>query len=183
MLAERMAGYLELDKVLFVPTGRPPHKDESKVAGARHRVEMVRLAIEGNPRFELSTIESDSAELSYTYRTLARLRERCGAGAELYYIVGSDVLEGLRDFKNFADICGECVFAAALRPGSSEARASECAEGLASRYGARIVMVPFIEIGISSTVIRDIIANGGSARYLLPDSVLAYIAANRLFEA
>ncbi|MDR1438692.1 MAG: adenylyltransferase/cytidyltransferase family protein, partial [Clostridiales bacterium] len=59
MLAEHMAGYFGLSKILFIPTGRPPHKDESRVVPAMHRVEMTRLAITGNPKFELSTIESD----------------------------------------------------------------------------------------------------------------------------
>jgi nicotinate-nucleotide adenylyltransferase len=183
MAAEFMAQHLGLGRVIFIPAGRPPHKDESRIVPARHRVEMVRLAIGGNPKFELSTLESDLPELSYTYRTFERLAALCGPEAELYYIIGSDVLESIAMFKNFGELCKRCTFAALMRPGARELDIRALAGKLELRHGAKIVFAPFFEVGISSTLIRDIIARGGSARYLLPDSVIAYIYENGLFGA
>ncbi|MDR3121084.1 MAG: nicotinate-nucleotide adenylyltransferase [Clostridiales bacterium] len=181
MLADQAAAALGLTKVLFVPTGRPPHKDESKLAPTRHRVEMTRLAVAGNRAFEVSTVESDEPGTSYTYLTLEKLRGQYGGGAEFYYIVGSDVLAYLTKFKNYGRLVQSCSFVAATRTGAHEAEMRALAERLAEDHGARVSLIPFAEVGISSTLIREKLAKAESVRYMLPDSVIEYIGRHGLF--
>ena len=181
MLAEQMVGSLGLSILLFVPCSRPPHKDEAQITPVGDRVEMIRLAIEGNPKFELSTIECDDPGLSYTYKTFEILRDRYGPEAELFYVVGSDVLDGLDKFKRFERLFELCQIAAAVREGVPWDAASALAGGLASRYGAKIRLVPSTRVDVSSTGLRERVARRESIRYLVPDAVAAYIASRRLY--
>lgn len=182
MLAEQAAHNYGLSKVLFIPSGRPPHKDMSKITPARHRVEMVRLAIGSNPLFEVSELESDDAHVSYTYSTLDALRRIYGPGAELYYIIGSDVLNYITKFINFRQVLDSCVLIASARPGGDLMKnASVLAGELAGAYGAKIELMKFPEIEISSSMLRAKISGGEAVRYMAPDAVIDYIARNGLY--
>ena len=182
MLAEQMVGSLGLSFMLFVPSSRPPHKDEASVTPAAERVQMIRLAIEGNPRFELSTIECDDPGMSYTYKTFETLRGRYGPDAELFYAVGSDVLDGLDKFMRFERLFELCRIAVAMRGGMACEEASALARGLEARHGAKILLMPsFARIDVSSTDLRRRVACGESVRYMAPPAVAAYIESRRLY--
>ena len=86
---------LGLERVLFVPSARPPHKLDYRVSPPEERVEMVRLAIADNPAFELSTVDLDRPGYSYTVDTVALLQEKLGPRAKLYFILGEDALADL----------------------------------------------------------------------------------------
>src|ERR1700694_4486847 len=80
------ADTLSFDRVLFVPNSRPPHKTQAPVTAAEHRVAMVRLSLEDNPRFELSMVEFEREGPSYTLDTLRILHERFGPGSEIFFL-------------------------------------------------------------------------------------------------
>ena len=181
MLAEQAASYFDLSKVIFVPTGLPPHKDRTRITPATHRIEMVRLAIGGNDKYEISGIECDGAGVSYTYITLGTLHEIYGRDAELYYIVGSDVLQYISKFRNSEQVFESCILLATTRPGPDHKTAESLAGDLIATYGARIMLFDFPEIGISSSLLRSKIAAGESVRYMSPDSVIDYIKRNGLY--
>ena len=181
MLADQAIHQEALSKVLFVPSYRPPHKAEEDISTIADRIEMIKLAIEGNGQFELSTVEQHIPGKGYTYKTLEALRREYGPETEIYFVVGSDVLKDLENFKNAKIVFESCSFIAAIRPGDDEAYIAALADSLSRNYHVTIRLMHFFEIGISSSLIRDKIAAGGSVRYLLPDSVIGYIERNKLF--
>ena len=182
ILAEQAAGYFNLSKVLFMPSNTPPHKDIQKVASVKHRIEMITLAIENNDLFEISAIESEREEKSYSYKTFELLSGIYEGGTEFYFITGSDVLCDLHSFKNLDELVKRCSFVVAVRPGADMARLTDSAEQLRSSFGAKIHIAPFQEIGISSTIIKEKVRSNESVRYMLPDKVKRYIETNGLYK-
>jgi nicotinate-nucleotide adenylyltransferase len=181
MLAEHAAEAFNLARVLFLPSGLPPHKDAGKITSAAHRAEMVRLAICGNDNFEVSNAECDNPGVSYTYSTLETLRLLYGESSELYYIIGADVLNYITKFRNYRRVFNSCTLIASTRPGDDHKRTEALAGKLAEAYNARIELLKFPEIAISSSYIRARIAGGGDVRYMLPDPVIEYIIRNGLY--
>ncbi len=108
---------LDLDKVLFIPSARPPHKKERLVSPAETRVEMIKLAIATNPYFELSTIDVDRPGPSYSVDTVAALQEQLGPEAEIYFILGEDALADLPTWHEAARFLQLCRLIAVNRPG------------------------------------------------------------------
>ena len=182
MLADQTAKVLGFAKVLFIPTGRPPHKDARKISPAAQRIDMVKLAIEGNDLYEVHTAECDNPGVSYTYETLSALRAQYGPDVEFYYIIGSDVLPNITKFINFRQVLDSCVITVSSRPGADHDMTETMADDIIRLHGARIRLVDFPEIAISSSMLRGKIAAGESVRYMLPDAVIEYIKANGLYK-
>ena len=181
MLAEQAAGSFNLTKILFMPAGRPPHKDAAKISSVEHRVGMLRLATGPNALFETSVVECERPGVNYTFETLDALRRVYGPEAELFYIIGSDVLKYIDKFIRYERVLSSCVLLASTRPGADRVNAGALAASLTESYGARIELINFPEIDISSSLIRRRIADGQSVRYMTPDGVIAYIAQNGLY--
>ena len=182
MLAEQVAAYLGLPKVVFIPANLPPHKEIERVAPIGHRIEMLKLAICGNGIFEVSTIECDREGKSYSYKTMEVLREIYPKGTEFHFIIGSDVLFDLTTFKNIDVLSKMCIFAAAIRPGADRAALSRVAEGLRENYGARVCLVPFDEVDISSTQVKGMIESNECLEGTLPGAVIDYISSKGLYK-
>jgi nicotinate-nucleotide adenylyltransferase len=172
MLAEEALYKLKLDKVIFVPTFIPPHKtlDEAKVK-PEDRLEMIRLSIEENDHFEVSTYEIDAKKKSYSIDTLKEFRRLYGAAAQLYFITGSDLLKDLFSWKNVNDIFKISKFAVANRPGYPVTDVPS---------GVETVVVTPIEV--SSEDIRRRLKAGRSIRYLVPEVVRRYIEEKGLYK-
>lgn len=179
-LAESAGEELELEKVLFIPAGHPPHKKDRLITEARHRQRMTELAIAGNPRFALSTIDLVRSGLSYTVDTL-RLLSAEYVGAELFFIIGADSLLDLPTWYRPAEILQLAIVAAAGRPGFSLDQFESKLGELYRKYRHRIVLFEAPSLDISSTMLRERLVAGRSVRYLVPDAVLEYIAANDLY--
>lgn len=170
-----------LDRVLFVPSGQPVHKRRPDILAAKHRAEMVRLAIASNPFFELSTIEIDRPGPSYTVDTLELLHRRRGAG-EYYFITGADAILEILTWKDVARLFELCGFIAVTRPGYSLAALDAVLGKLAPRQKSRIYIHETSGILISSTDIRRRVAQGEPVKYLLPEDVEGYIKSNGLYK-
>ena len=104
IMAEIIRGAFELDRVLFIPSGNPPHKKNQTVTDAEHRYNMVCEALKGNPYFEKSRIEVDREGYTYTIDTLGILNEQYRGIADLYYIIGADVLYDLLTWKDYEKV-------------------------------------------------------------------------------
>ncbi len=175
-IAEEARDSLELDRILFVPAGTPPHKPASEVTAAHHRVAMVALAIEGNPGFELRRIEVDRPGPSYTVDTVEQLAE----DADVTVILSAETFRELPTWHE-----PERLFAAgfvAVVP--REGYPAPDPEWLSATFPGRQGRVRYLEgprLGLSSTDIRARVAAGRSIRYLVPPAVEAYIAANDLY--
>lgn len=181
IIAEMARDRFGLDKVLFIPSGMPPHKNLGSVLDAEQRFDMVRRAVAGNSYFEESRIEIDRVGYTYTVDTLKKLRELYGSDAILYYIIGADVLHDLVTWKSFEEVFKICEFIAALRPGNNTQDFYRQMEYLKDTYGAVIHFIETPLIEISSTDIRKRIKEGRSIKYLVPESVEEYIKSNKLY--
>src|SRR3989338_5638094 len=117
ILAEEACFKLKLDKLIFVPAFLPPHKEVEPDINPRHRLNMVKTAIEDNARFEVSTFEIDSRKKSYSIETLKEFRRVQGADAQLFFITGSDSLKDLFSWKEISEIFKISRFIVANRPG------------------------------------------------------------------
>jgi nicotinate-nucleotide adenylyltransferase len=195
-LAEEAAEHLGLARIRWLPAGRPGHREAPRVTSAQ-RLEMVRLAIAGNPRFELDASEVEADRPSYTVPTLERLRqlENFGASQPLVLLVGADAFAGLPDWHRWPALLDLAHIAVAHRPGFPIDAAS-LPPALAAIYRQRfnaspavladtsagcIVTFAMTQLDISATKIRTLLVNGRSPRYLLPDAVIAYIQGTRLY--
>ena len=170
ILAEEAHFKLKLDKLVFVPAFVPPHKSSSEVINAKDRLEMVRLAIEDNPAFDLSTFEIDSKKKSYSIDTLKEFRVVYGEEVQLCFITGSDSLKDLFSWKNINDIFKISKFIVANRPGYPIKEVPKEVD--------TVVITP---IEVSSLDIRKRLAEGRSIRYLVPEKVRKYILDRKLY--
>jgi nicotinate-nucleotide adenylyltransferase len=181
ILAEQAWNQFHLDKVLFLPAGNPPHK-QTRCGGAskNERLEMVRLAIQDNPHFQLDTEEMERYGWSYTRDTLFRLKTQ-EPDAVFYFIIGADSLMSFDQWYRPADICSCCTLLAAVRNGMSMTEMTAQKEYLQERYHAKIEFIRMPDLDISSSKLRNMQQNGQSIRYYTPDAVCDYINRSGLY--
>ncbi|MDX1993780.1 MAG: nicotinate-nucleotide adenylyltransferase [bacterium] len=173
---------LRLTKVLFVPAGIPPHKDTTRTP-VEHRVAMLKIALDDIPYFELSRVEIDRPGPHYTIDTMKIIREKY-PDAQLFFIMGGDVFRDLPNWERPQELFAEAQLAVAVmrRPGKDgyDLRPDmheNAIPGLADH--TLILNSPLVEF--SSTDIVDRLTHGKSVRYMVPESVLAYIAQHGLY--
>ncbi|MDF2524348.1 MAG: nicotinic acid mononucleotide adenylyltransferase [Clostridiales bacterium] len=179
--AEHIREKFELDKILFIPAGTPPHKDINQVTESEHRYNMVCSAVNGNPAFEVSRVEVDRKGYTYTVDTLSQLQQSYGRETEFNFIIGADVVSELLTWKDPERVFGLCNFIAVFRPGYEMKQFLEQIEYLKKSYSARIKTINVPLIDISSTEIRSRVKSGLSIRYLVPHEVEQYIYKNKLY--
>jgi nicotinate-nucleotide adenylyltransferase len=166
-----------LDRVIFMTSGNPPHKNDTM--SAQHRLNMTRIAIEGNGDFEDDDFEVNRTEKSYTLHTLEYLKSKYPED-KLFFIIGEDSLEDLPKWyrpNKILDLCTLLVF-----PRKSQKSLSKMIEGVPAEYRKRILPIHAPVMGFSSTEIRKRITDGKTVRYMIPDGVLEYIKSNHLYE-
>ena len=178
-MAEAAAREQRLNRLIFLPTGNPPHKHEG-LADAEDRYEMTRLAVFGRETCSASREEIDREGVIYTVDTLTRLEKQI-PGAEWFYIIGEDTLLDLPNWRNTQKVCTLCRFICLHRPGVADEAIGTALEDLRSRYGAQVHLVPASGPDISSTEIRRRVARGQSTEGLLPGAVRAYIDRENLY--
>lgn len=174
VLAECARHECELDRVVFIPAARPPHKHKEAVLGENYRYEMVRLAIKDNPHFEVSRVEIDRSGYSYTVDTVRYFRSHC-PGAEIYFITGLDALLDLKSWKDVGELVKLCRFVTAVRPGFELREDDDRLRGLPAEFWRNLQIIEVPGLYISSTDLRYRIATGKPVRYLLPAVVEEYI--------
>jgi len=195
-LAQDLAQDLALAKVRFIPTGTPPHRNAPSVDG-RHRLEMVRLAIAGNPLFEADDREIRRQGICYTFDTLSELRADFGR-QPLCLLMGADAFSALTTWHRWKELFDLAHVVIAHRPGYplKEMQASlpgplrqVYLQRLAVDSGAlrtgtagSILTREITALDISATAVRERLARGASPRYLVPDPVLDYIDRNHLYK-
>lgn len=193
-LAEEAREQLRLPGVRWIPAGQPPHRGTPRVT-AGQRLAMVRLATAGNPGFEVDAAEVEAARPSYTVTTLERLRAECGPLRPLVLLVGADAFAGLPSWHRWRDLLGLAHIAVSHRPGFPVAADSLPGELAAEFTGRRlpginelhaspaggIFTFAMTQLAISATQIRQLLVDGCSPRYLLPEAVLDYIQSHHLY--
>jgi nicotinate-nucleotide adenylyltransferase len=186
--AEAVRTSLGLSRMLFVPNREPPHKHGAHVMTAHHRVEMVRLAIAGNPAFELDLTEITSEWPSYAVETMAALRNRLGGQTQLLFVLGQDALLGMPSWHEPERFVDENHIVVMNRPGehaSHDTREDAALRHLYAQFPAlaeHTTLVDVPQIDISAQKIRSLVNGGRSIRYLVPDAVREYIEAHLLYD-
>ena len=177
LIAEEARRQFELDEVVFMPTNLPPIPKHD-ILLPEDRVEMVKLAIEGNQHFTVSTIEIDREGPSYSYDTVLALKTEQPSVEQIYFLTGADAVLGLPQWRNYEELLSECVFIAATRPGFD---LESLRTTMPAALARRVVFLPIPGLEISSTDIRTRIKEGRNIRYLTPDAVVGYIQSNKLY--
>lgn len=181
VIAEQIRFEYGLEKVLFIPAGIPPHKTGLDISESKHRYFMTLLATITNPYFEVSKMEIENNEVSYTINTIKKLQEIYGEDTELYFITGADAICELDTWKDVSELLNLCNFIAATRPGLDSSFVDEKINELQTRYHAFIRKMDVPALAISSTAIRNKVREKQSIKYLLPESVEYYIYKNNLY--
>ncbi|GFZ31147.1 putative nicotinate-nucleotide adenylyltransferase [Clostridium zeae] len=171
---------LDLDEIIFVPSGNPPHKDEKNITDSHLRYKMVDLAIRCYDGFVTSDYEVNKQGLSYTYETLMYLKDTLKE-AELYFITGADCLIDLEKWKNVNLIMDNCNFVVFNRPGYTKEELYDEKRLVEKKYNKEIIFLDLLQLDISSTWIRQRIREGYRVDFFVPDEVSKIIRDNRLY--
>lgn len=180
IIAEEARTRLSLEKVLFVPAGRPWFKDGNDITDTADRLEMLRLALEGNPQFCIDTQELERPGATYTVDTIAQLRDQMGPDAEVFFIIGLDALAELARWKDPERLASMCFFAAMRRPEFTELDVVSLGRTVHGVSG-RVHLLENIQVDISSSDVRCRIQGGLPIRYLVPRKVDEYIREKGLY--
>lgn len=194
--AEGVQDSFALDRILFIPSYIPPHKESVDVASAEHRLKMVELALSSFDRFFPSSIEIDARGTSYSIMTLNKVKEMFPQ-TECFFLLGVDAFLDIETWKDYEDVLEQCSFVVVSRPGF---RLDEAKKVLSEKYNQRIVelnepageknespsdhkiyLLSIDTLNISSSGVRERVAKNQSIRGLVPENVENYIKEKRLY--
>lgn len=184
-----------LDKLLLIPSARPPHKTADHVAGAQNRLEMVRLAVHGEPFLEASDVELDRPGPSFTIETLRYFQDRFGHQSTIYFIVGQDAFSEITTWRSYKALFATARFIVMTRPGAKKKRLGDFIHAQISdayRYDPKanryrhpqwheIFCLSITHLDVSASQIRHCIEQGRSIRFLVPRMVHEYIEEKGLY--
>lgn len=179
--AEFIRDNYKLDKILFIPSGNPPHK-KGNITDKYDRYNMVLLSTVNNDDFIVSDIEIKREKSTYTIDTLKVLKQ-IYKNAEIYFITGADAICDIETWKDVEGNFKLANFIAATRPGISLLRANEKIKELKDKYNANIESVYVPSLDISSTYIREQLNKHKTIRYLVPELVQEYIYNEKLYSS
>lgn len=184
VIAEEVYAALDLAEMVFVPAGQPPHKPGRLVAAAQHRLAMLELAIAGNRHFSISRVDLERTGPSYTVETLHLLRQQWGEQTALYFLIGWDSLEEFLTWRDPAGILEQLAYLVAVRrPGYAEEGGYRTSlEARLPGITQRLLVVPAPQLEISSTDLRERVAQGRPIKYQLPEQVEQYIEQHNLYQ-
>lgn len=179
IVADQAASDLRLDRVVFLPAGRPWFKSNRLITDGKDRLQMLKLAVRGNSRFDVSEIELNRSGPTYSVESIPLLKQQYD-GAEIYFLLGKDALADIHKWQQPDKIIQMCHVVGLSRPGYESIdwdTIDRIIPGASQKI--RLLQVPLI--GVSSSDIRTMVAGGKSIRFLIPDDVLDYIERNALY--
>jgi nicotinate-nucleotide adenylyltransferase len=194
--AEEMMDIFKLNRIIFVPSSRPPHKLEAEITSFYHREQMVRMAIDGNVSFSFSDVENLRAGKSYSVETVEYILNKYMEDLELYFVIGQDAFHAITTWRDWEKLLLLSNFAVMTRPGYENKGLENI---LTKDFAARFVYDKEIDgfkgptghaiyfrhttfLDISSSRMRSMVQTGNSLRYLTPDNVRNYIIKNSLYK-
>jgi nicotinate-nucleotide adenylyltransferase len=178
-----------LDRVLFIPTAVPPHKETQNLLPFAHRLKMIRLAIDGHPFLKVSDVEKKREGKSYSIQTVRFFKKNLDSGTELFFIIGIDAFLEIETWREYRNLFKLCHFVVMDRPGYRRDRIKDfILQKISSdmiyfprenRFlhpaGFSIYLFPITLMDISSTRIRRLRQRNQTIGYLLPEKVENYI--------
>ena len=196
--AEIVQKKLSLEKILFIPSYIPPHKDSEEIASPSHRLRMVELALQSHSHFVPSSIEVDAEEKSYSVITLGKIK-KLYPNTQVFFILGIDAFLEIDTWKNYDKVLEQCFFAVISRPGFRLKDAKRALKEIPGEdicelseseildddklLSYRIFLVQLDALDIASTDIRKRVKRGESIKTMVPDEVEAYIKENNLYQS
>jgi len=180
--AEEARYQFNLEKVIFIPASKPPHKTIRDITTPGQRLRMTELAVNSNPNFTVSEIEINRQGLSYTIDTVMAMKE-ANPDWEIYFITGADAVLEILTWKKIKELLEECFFVGATRPGFHLDTVSDTLGLLTKESLAKIKTIEIPSLAISSTDIRQRVREGRPIKYLLPDEVEKFIYQNKLYQS
>ena len=181
ILAEQSYRQYDLDYVLFMPAGKPPHKQDHEILSNNYRWDMLKLAIEDVSYFEMSDYEFEKNGLSYTWETLRDLREM-NPDTDYYFIMGADSVVNIETWKHPERVLSLCHVLAAVREDTDMDALHQRAMYLENRYNASISLLNVPAIDVSSSDLRNRVKRGESIRFMVPEKVRNYIEVHYLYK-
>ena len=178
LIAEQVAKQYKLNSVLFMPAGQPPHKENDNLLEAKHRLEMIKLAIGNNKKFAYSAYEINKEGKSYTAETLKHFLD-LGIAKEVFFIIGADSLLDIFNWRQSSYLLENASFIVASRPGFDLNHIME--DERYKPYKEKIKIIKTVFVDHSSTRIREWIREKKSIRYQIPEAVRKYIIKNKLY--
>ena len=171
---------LDLDRLLVIPTHVPVHKMAGNLISGEERMQLCWLAVRDDPNFEVSGIEVESEEKSYTYTTVKKLRALYPT-AEFFFFIGSDMFLSFHTWYHYRDILQQVTLCAAARKDKEQNNLAACARQL-TEEGGRCIVLDLDVIEISSTQLREKIRRGEDVSGYLDPEVERYIREKRLYQ-
>jgi nicotinate-nucleotide adenylyltransferase len=181
-IARRAVEAAELDRLLFMPVHAQPFKRDVRLSEGARRLEMLRLATDGDARFGTTDAELARGGVSYTIDSLRAIRDGDARAGDIFFLLGADMLRMLEKWDRADELLREFSFVAARRPGSDSAESEHCAEHLRLRYGTRVILMDNPPMDVSSSEIRRRVRMGETIAGLVPASVGEYIYAKGLYK-
>ena len=169
----------DIDKIIFMPTGNPPHKQNKIVSHSEHRYLMTVLATVNNPFFEVSRLEIDRMGLTYTIDTINQIKKLCNDYTKIYFITGADAIEQIFLWKDADKLINLCNFIGVSRPNYNFEKISN---KLNENFKKKINFLEIPALSISSTDIKNKISNNKTISYLVPKEVEEYIIKSNLYK-
>ncbi len=174
-------GY-RLNRIIFVPSGNPPHKTREYIAPKEDRFRMVKLAIAGTKGFSISRVELDRPGYSYAVDTFNELKNEYRGSALLYYIMGMDSINEILTWKKPIELFKICEFIVATRPGAKIRTMRRILKFPPVRMHADRIHLIEVKMDVSSTKIRETLKKGDMPAKLLDKKVAKYIKEHKLYE-
>ncbi len=171
-----------LDKVVFVPSGLPPHKTKAEIIDKEHRFKMIKMALRGHKHFSTSRIEMDRPGYSYAVDTFKAFHKKFGKKAKLFYIMGLDSINDILNWKKPLELFKFCEFVVATRPGNSLRLFKRLVKFPPLQREVDKIHLMEVHIDISATEIRKRIKKGKSITKMVPRKVKQYIKKEELFK-
>jgi nicotinate-nucleotide adenylyltransferase len=194
--AEEVRETFQLDRVYFVPSRMPPHRETTPVASPDERLDMVRLAIEANPAFRASDLEIKRAGKSYSIDTVRHFVDSMSKRDSCYLILGYDAFDLFSSWKDWGEILGLCHVIVTSRPGAGDCltfeeipvavRQAFCYHagvgGFVNEVGKSILFARLTGLAVSASQIRKLRREERSIRYLVPRRIQSYIESRGLYQ-
>ncbi|MGM0438324.1 MAG: nicotinate-nucleotide adenylyltransferase [Bacillota bacterium] len=177
IIAEQAFNRYDLKKIIFMPAGNPPHKNNQNLTNAELRLQMVKIAIEDNDHFTFSDWELKKNEPSYTADTLRHFRDKYKE--EIYFIIGADSLLDIPNWKEPEFLMKNGNFIVARRPNYSLEKILKKVFFKSHRDNLHIMNSSLIDI--SSSLIRNNIKKNRTIRYMTLDSIIQFINENNIY--
>lgn len=178
--AEYARENIDLDRVIFMPSGLHPFKENDNITSSDIRVEMTSLAISENPYFEIATIGVNRKDTNYTIDDIRDLKERY-PDDEIYFIIGTDIIDNIEKWKDFYKLTKLCTFILFNRWEGEKEKIDEKISELELLYDFKVKKIKSPVLEVSSTAIRNRISEGLSIKYMVPKTVEDYIIKHGIY--